>query len=193
VQGVISLHEVKRAFSDIDQVGTLVRAVDVMDSDVPMIPLEATLSDAMNELWRTHYDELPVVESAENPTFRGVIWEHDIIGVYNREILKQKASLMKTVRQDEGEEQTDYLELPSGYTVGQIRVPDAWRGTSIRDLGVRQKYDIMIVEIKREKGYGDIERLSPEPDMVLTSDDRLIVMGPEDKVDRLRTASWEGE
>ncbi len=191
VQGVISLHEVKRAFSDIDQVGTLVRAVDVMDADVPLIPLEATLSEAMNELWRTHYDELPVVESLSNPTFRGVIWEHDIIGVYNREILKQKASLMKTVHQEEGEEQTDYLELPDGYTVDQIQVPDGWRGTAIRELGVREKYGIMIVEIKREKRYGEIERLSPEPDMILTGDDTLIVMGPDESIDQLRSTPWK--
>ncbi len=187
VQGIVSLHEIKNGFADIDRLGSLVRAVDVMDSDVPLIPRDTTLSETMNQLWKTHYDELPVVESKTDPTFCGVIWEHNIIGVYNREILKQKASLMKTVQQseEEGESKMDYLELPPGYTVDQIDVPTQWSGRSLKELNIREDNHVMIVEVKRVREHGKTERLPAEAETVLTEADQLIVMGPEEEVQKL--------
>ncbi len=191
VQGIVSLHEVKSVFSNADELGQLVRAVDVMDPDVPVLYRDTTLAEAMQHFWSTDYDELPVVDSREDPVFCGVVWEHDIIGVYNREVFKQREALMKTVHRDEGEEETDYVELPAGYRVDQIPVKPDWVDRTIGDLHIRERTRITVLEIKRRAASGERKRIPADADTVLEKGDLLIVYGPSDEIDAEKNEELE--
>ncbi len=184
VKGIVSLHEVKSVFSETEELGTLVRAVDVMDPDVPVLNRDTSLSEAMSLFWSTDYEELPVVESPEQPEFCGVVWEHDIIGVYNREVFKQREALMKTVHEDQGQEETDYVELPSDYKVDQLRVNPDWEGRTIGELHIRERTRITVLEVKRSANTGEWERIPANAETELQEGDRLIVYGPSDEIEK---------
>ncbi len=66
----------------------------------------------------------------------------------------------------------DFFELSDGYSIYEIAVPAAWTGKSLKELRVREKYNINIIAVK--KGGHIIPVLSP--DSKFTSDEHIIVM-----------------
>lgn len=67
----------------------------------------------------------------------------------------------------------DYIELDDAHAIFEVTVPKAWLGKSIGQIDIRKKYEINILAIKKD---GKID-LSVTPDMVLTEDKTLLVLG----------------
>ena len=67
----------------------------------------------------------------------------------------------------------DYIELSGGYSIFEVSIPDSWIGKSIAQLDVRRNYNIIIMALKRD---GNVD-MNITPDMVLTSDETLLVLG----------------
>lgn len=67
----------------------------------------------------------------------------------------------------------DYIELSGGYSIFEVSIPDSWIGKSIAQLDVRRNYNINIMALKRD---GNVD-MNITPDMVLTSDETLLVLG----------------
>ncbi len=66
----------------------------------------------------------------------------------------------------------DFFALSDGYSIYEIAVPREWLNKSLRELRVREKYNINIIAIKK-KGH-IIPVLSP--DAVFSADEHIIVM-----------------
>lgn len=66
----------------------------------------------------------------------------------------------------------DFFALSDGFSIYEISVPSAWTGKSLKELRVREKYNINIIAIK--KGGHIVPVLSP--DSKFTADEHLIVM-----------------
>ena len=67
----------------------------------------------------------------------------------------------------------DYIEIDDDTAIFEVEVPILWMGHSIGHIDVRKKHEINIVAIKKEgKLIGPIM-----PDIVLTDDMTLLVMG----------------
>ena len=75
----------------------------------------------------------------------------------------------------------DYIQLTSEYAIYEIPTPKSWEGKTIRDKGVRVKYNLNILAIKRG---GNLIPL-PSPDYVFNSAERLIVMCKKSDIDRI--------
>lgn len=75
----------------------------------------------------------------------------------------------------------DYIQLTNEYAIYEIPTPKAWEGKTIRDKGVRVKYNLNILAIKRG---GNLIPL-PSPDYVFNNAERLIVMCRKSDIDRI--------
>ena len=67
----------------------------------------------------------------------------------------------------------DYIELSGGYSIFEVSIPNSWIGKTIAQLDVRRNYNINIMVLKRD---GNVD-MNITPDMTLTSDETLLVLG----------------
>jgi len=83
----------------------------------------------------------------------------------------------------------DFVELPRGFSLRRIRVPEEWCDQSLAELGLLGKFKLNLIQIrrplqaKREGAEPDIEK-TPLPDgsMVLRAGDEIDVIGPDDEL-----------
>lgn len=67
----------------------------------------------------------------------------------------------------------DYISIDEENAIYEVEVPDEWEHKSIIEIDIRKKYDINILAFKKNgKMY-----LSVRPDMILTKDITLMVLG----------------
>lgn len=69
----------------------------------------------------------------------------------------------------------NYVQLGAGFSIQEMGVPESWYGKSIRELELRQKYDISIVAL--HDVLTDRIFSTPDPDYVLKDSDTLLVAG----------------
>ena len=67
----------------------------------------------------------------------------------------------------------DYIELTPDHSIYETPVPSEWVGKSIVQIGVRGRYNINILAIKRND---HLEPL-PNPEHVFRADERLLILG----------------
>lgn len=77
------------------------------------------------------------------------------------------------VRYGTGNSVFDYIELTPEYGIYEIGLPESWIGHSILDQGVRSRYHVSILAIKRGQSLFPM----PHPDYVFTAGETLMVMG----------------
>ena len=81
----------------------------------------------------------------------------------------------------------DFVELPRGYSLRRIRVPEEWSDQSLADLGLLGRFKLNLVQVRRTLPAGQegaepsVDRI-PMPDgtMVLRSGDEIDVIGPDE-------------
>lgn len=69
----------------------------------------------------------------------------------------------------------DYLEYPGDYSIFEVKVPKAWIGKSLVDLGIRNKLHLNILSIKRDGN----PILEFPADMVFMEGDTVTVFGAD--------------
>ena len=67
----------------------------------------------------------------------------------------------------------DYIELDVEHAIFEVTVPKEWIGMTVGQLDIRRKYKINIMGIKKNGRFS----VSITPDMVLTEDKTLMVVG----------------
>ena len=67
----------------------------------------------------------------------------------------------------------DYIELDGEHAIFEVTVPKEWIGMTVGQLDIRRKYKINIMGIKKNGKFS----VSITPDMVLTEDKTLMVVG----------------
>lgn len=73
----------------------------------------------------------------------------------------------------------DYVELTDDYSMYEIPPLPAWVGKSIKELSIRNKYNINILGTK----WKDEVKMMPGPDHVITAEEHLMVIGQSRDVD----------
>jgi trk system potassium uptake protein len=76
----------------------------------------------------------------------------------------------------------NFVRLGAGFSIQEMGVPDSWIGRSIRDLQLRQNYDITIVAL--HDILTDKITASPNPDQTLKDSDTLLVAGDDAALQR---------
>ena len=75
----------------------------------------------------------------------------------------------------------DCIPMADGFNVYEISAPASWHGKTIREVAVRQRFNISILAVK--KG----EKISPMPpvDYVFTPEEHLMVLGNSESIGRV--------
>jgi len=82
----------------------------------------------------------------------------------------------------------DFVELPLGYSLRRIRVPEQWNDQSLADLQLLGKLKLNLVQVRRalpgQEGADPIIEKIPLPDgsMVLRKGDEIDVIGPDEEL-----------
>ncbi len=66
---------------------------------------------------------------------------------------------------------------PNGFSIRELGVPDSWLGKSIRDLELRQNYNVTVVALRG--AFSNRIDPSPNPDYFLKDSDTLLIAGSE--------------
>lgn len=72
----------------------------------------------------------------------------------------------------------DFFDLSDGYSIYEISVPRNWAGKSLKELRIREKYNINIIAVKQN---GHIVPVL-SPDSKLSSEEHIIVMCHKDDI-----------
>ena len=75
----------------------------------------------------------------------------------------------------------DYIQLSEDYSVVEIIALPEWKGKTIRELNMRDKYGINIIAIERDKKI----TITPGADFILHQKDILVVVGSNKKIQDL--------
>jgi trk system potassium uptake protein len=76
----------------------------------------------------------------------------------------------------------NYVRLGAGFSLQEMALPDAWDGKTLRELSLRQKYDITVVAV--HDVLTDTMQLPPDPDAILKGSDTLLVAGKDSDLAR---------
>lgn len=75
----------------------------------------------------------------------------------------------------------DYIELSPDYSVIEIQASKNWDGKTLSDLGLRSKYGINVMAIKR----GNDVNISPLAEDIIESDDVIVAIGSGEDLSRI--------
>jgi CBS domain-containing protein len=178
--GFVSLHDIKEVLKDESVLEDLVVAGDVAHRDVPEVPPRATLSECMEQFVVSGHDRLPVVSTASGH-FLGTISEHDVIGLYNREILRKDFLGTLDIRQGD-EKKRSLIQIPMDYAVVPVALPTAWVGKTLREANLRALYHLTVVSIQDPDKPGRDE--VPNPERPLEAGVHLVVVGHGKDIER---------
>lgn len=182
--GIVELHAVKRMLGEQDGAyGPLVIAADLV-TEIPVVTPEDSLVEVNEKLWFRDLGQLPVVDDDEKRRFLGIVTRRDVLGAFDREVLRRNALLAK-IRAVEGAG-FDYFELPARERMSRLPVPAEMIGKPLRETGLRERYGLSVMTIQRMDATGQETRVAPRADTVLRRGDVLVVMGEEGAVERLR-------
>ena len=84
-----------------------------------------------------------------------------------------------------------HLELAEGYSLVEIAAPRKFHGSSLQEINLRKKYGVTLVVVKKrieadnENGYQEKINDVPGADYIIQSDDILVLVGPDDKLNLL--------
>lgn len=179
--GIVELHEVKRILGE-EEYAPLLIASDLV-TDIPVVTPDDSLVEVNEKLWFRDLGQLPVVDTDENRKFVGVVTRRDVLGAFDREILKRNA-LLARVREVEG---FDYLELPEETRMAKIAVRPDMVGKSLRETRLREEHGVNVLAVERLDAAGRRLRLAPAGDTVLQRGDVLVVIGALEAVEGLRS------
>jgi CBS domain-containing protein len=182
--GIVELHAVKRELGETrGEYGPLVIADDLV-IEIPVVTPGDSLVEVNEKLWFRDLGQLPVVDDDESRRFLGIVTRRDVLGAFDREVLRRNALLAK-IRAVEGAG-FDYFELPAREQMAKLPVPHELVGRALRETGLRERYGISVIAIQRMDASGQETRVAPRADTVLRRGDVLVVMGEEGAVERLR-------
>jgi CIC family chloride channel protein len=183
--GVVDLHDIKESLPE-RNISSLVIAEDLL-SEIPFVTPTEPLTSVNEKLWFRDLGQLPVVETAENRRFLGVVTRRDLLGAFDREVLKTNRLVARVQTFGEGGAEMDYFELPEKHRLIQVDVPPAIEGRTVAESGLRNRYGVSVLAVKRLTREGLERRFVPGPADRLQHGDVLIVLGTEEALSRLKT------
>lgn len=109
----------------------------------------------------------------------------------DRVIQPEQQSGESLARQLANPQLVDLFRLADGFTLLELRAPREFVGQSIRELSLRNKYEVNLVVIRREQtpaeedAAPEFETIFPRPDDTLRENDILVIVGSDDALSKL--------
>lgn len=159
-----------------------VLAKDIATPNMVVVNEKDNLDLVMREFGKENISEIPVVSSSDPTKILGTVWRLDVITAYNKEILKRDlvgevSSLLSNVAQRK------IVEVMEGLYMQEIDVPAFFISKKIKELDVRNKYQVDIILIKKKSGEGKLNTKIPSANYTFHAHDSLLILGERDKVE----------
>ncbi|MDT8271622.1 MAG: chloride channel protein [Desulfomonilia bacterium] len=189
LQGIISLKDLKEFFREEANLSTLVIASDIAQPPAVILYPEDGIDLAMHHFGRLNVDELPVVDAQNRGHLIGTVRRMDVIEAYNQEIFRQDMvggfhSVATAV------DKSRVIELSGGYMLMELEPPDGFIDKSIASLNIRNRFGVEVILVRKpenSKGVSSARASAfPGPDYVIRRGDRLLVMGTEQAIQRVK-------
>jgi CIC family chloride channel protein len=189
--GVVDLHDIKESFPE-RELGGIVIAEDIV-TEIPCVTPAESLTSVNEKLWFRDLGHLPVVDSLETRRFLGIVTRRDLLGAIDREVLQgsRLVARVRTFSDQEGEGEMDYFELPEKHRMIELDMPPALAGRTVAESGIRTRYGVSVLAVKRRTRDGLERRFVPGPEDSFDAGDVLIVLGTEEAIERLRSGKVE--
>ncbi|MBI1850149.1 MAG: chloride channel protein [Planctomycetes bacterium] len=177
--GVIELRQVLGALNE-QALDPLVIAYDLAKPTAVCHPDDSLL--VVNEkLWLRDLGALPVVDADASRRFLGVVRRGDLATAVDREAIRRSPALARL-----GARQPVDAGLPENSRMTEVEIPDDLAGLTVREADFRGRLGVILVAISRIRDDGTPSRFVPASDDVLRVRDRLVLMGPTDRVERIQ-------
>ena len=189
--GVVDLHDIKESFPE-RELGSLVIAEDIV-TEIPCVTPAESLTSVNEKLWFRDLGHLPVVDSLDTRRFLGIVTRRDLLGAIDREVLQSSrlVARVRTFSEQEGGGEMDYFELPEKHRMIELDTPPALAGRTVAESGIRTRYGVSVLAVKRRTRDGLERRFVPGPEDRFNAGDVLIVLGTEEAIERLRSGKVE--
>jgi chloride channel protein, CIC family len=184
--GAVTIHDVKEILAD-RSVEAIVIAEDLA-SEVPFVTPDEPLTSVNEKLWFRDLGQLPVVDSASGRKFLGIVTRRDLLGAFDREVL-QRDRLLARVRAAGVGGGMDYFELPEKHRLAEVDVPPGMAGRTVAESGVRSRFGVSVLAVKRLTREGLERRFVPGPEDRLERGDVLIVLATDEAIAQLRAGT----
>lgn len=81
----------------------------------------------------------------------------------------------------------DYVELSGDFSIVEVPAPPDFYGKTLRDIGLRARFGLTTIAIKRSSktGHGDFTVVSPGPDDIVEDGDVLALLGSNERLGQL--------
>lgn len=88
----------------------------------------------------------------------------------------------------------DYIPLSEGYSVAQVKAPKNFWGAKLKDLNLRQQFNVNVVSIKEsvrtinargEKKISEKVYHVPDPEHIIKEEDVLIIVGRNEDIEKI--------
>ena len=184
ITGVISMLEIRQTMTDYENLQHLLIAADIARPNVQTVRESDNLDFVMKEFSRTGLDELPVVTDDQTKKIVGTIWQRDVITAYNhqvflRDMAGETGQSMKKLVQDKT------VHVVDKYHLNEEEAPNQFIGKTIESIGLRNKYNLELLLIKRieeTNGKETIKYIHPSAKTVLKEHDSLLIFGTKSDI-----------
>jgi CIC family chloride channel protein len=185
--GTVDLHDIKETLAE-REISSLVIAEDLL-VEVPFVTPSESLTSVNEKLWFRDLGQLPVVDSLQTRRFLGVVTRRDLLGAFDREVLQRNRLFARVRTFGETGSDVDYFELPEKHRLVQVDVPPEIEGQTVGESGIRSRFGVSVLAVKRLTREGFERRFVPATGDKFQHGDVLIVLGTEDAIARLQAGT----
>lgn len=182
--GRVQLQDVKNFIND-PTLAAVVIASDLTRPSVTVHP-DDSLASVMPRFDDPEIVELAVTTDTEPPRLVGRVRHQDVITGISSEVLGSQR--IRTHFLDDSGKRTAGVDLPSGYELATLPVPDAWVGHAIDALPPSELHEVVVVVVvDPAPADGQPTRRAATPDVILQSGQQIVVLATAMAIRRLRT------
>ena len=183
--GAIDPPELRDAALHAGVLSELLVAGELAADDIPTVTPAQDLDVVSRVFKGRSMSELPVVD--EGGMLLGVISRGHLIEAYNQELLKR--DMVAGIAGDIAASAKDEITVGGDYRMAELDAPGTFVGRSIRELGIRQRYSVEVLLLRRKTGAASepTVELVPGIDTVFQRGDRIVVLATSGALSRLRS------
>lgn len=156
----------------------VVRTLGLSNVDVAVVAITDNLEASVMATILSKEEGVPyVMAKAQNEVHAKVLRK---VGA-DKIIFPEKEMGIRIARNLRIDHLMDLVDLSDRHSIIEVKTPKTWAGKNLMELDIRKKYGINIIGLRVN---GSIE-VNISPDMPLTEDMILIVIGENDRIDRV--------